>query len=76
MFELPEEEGDVEEEDEDSSLALLDWACEPELATLADGPDEVEDICCCCSCGGGSCGCSETKSANVLRRLGLPLVDC
>ena len=59
MFELPEEEGDVEEEDEDSSLALLDWACEPELAAPADGPETDIGCCGCCSCCGG-CGCSET----------------
>ena len=30
ILELPDEDGDVEEEEEDSSLVLLDWACVPE----------------------------------------------
>lgn len=59
MFELPEEEGEVEEEDEDSSLVLLDWAW---AAALVDGP-AADD------CGGDWC--SETNSANDVRRLGL-----
>lgn len=37
MFELPEEDGDVVDEEEDSSLVLADWACEPEATGAFDG---------------------------------------
>ena len=62
MLELPEEEGEVDEEEDDSSLVLFDWTCEPPPLSppspleLADGRAD-----------GGCAWCSDTNKVNVPR---------